>query len=558
MLYQLHIKDFAIIDNLDLELSPGMTVITGETGAGKSIVIDALDIALGHRADNKMVRHGTDRAEINLSFDVNNIPQAKAWLEQKSLLSENDCILRRVITREGRSRNFINGSAVTLQQIRELGNLLVHVHGQHQHQALVKRDEQRTLLDRYGHHQPLAQQVKEAYSTWQETQKQIIELQQRNADHSAEIALLTYQVAELKQLDLQAGELDILFAEQKQLANGEAITETLQACLSQLSNNTELDLIQQSQQLQQRIEQLSAVISIPNNLRNLVNEAVIQLQEAENELQTLASHIEINPERLQTVELRLTKIHDVARKHKIEANTLLPHQKELEAHLDQLKNADVHLEKLQQQAKEQLNNYLNVATQLTKKRQTAAKKLQKLITQSMQSLGMVGGKFEIAITQEQTPQINGVDHIEFMVSANPGHPLQPLSKVASGGELARMSLAIQVLTAQKDATPTLIFDEVDVGIGGSTAEIIGKLLRKLGETAQILCITHLPQVAAQGHQHLQIGKVTKNKTTLSKLHFLTTDQRITEIARMVGGLKITEQTIAHAKEMLECSEAIIP
>ncbi len=554
MLHHLHIKNFAIIENLDMELTSGMTVITGETGAGKSIVIDALDIALGDRADPKMVRHGTDKAEINLSFDIQNIPLAKTWLQDKSLLSENDCIVRRIITREGRSRNFINGTAVTLQQVRELGTLLVHVHGQHQHQSLIRRDEQRYLLDCYGHHQPLLKQAEACYVLWQDTEKKMTQLLGQNQDHSAEITLLTYQIEELKTLALQPGECEALFAEQKQLSASEGMTKTLEVCLARLCEDPAFNLLEQSQLLQRDVEQLHKIYPLDDNLRNLINEATIALGEAEGELQVLSERIEINPERLQTVEHRLNTIHDIARKHKIKVEALHEHQTLLERQLNELENTDIYLEQLQQLSEKQLKEYQIIAEKLTKKRLTAGKKLQKLITGSMQTLGMVGGTFKIIIDAENNPKAHGQDRIEFQVSANPGHPIQPLSKVASGGELARMSLAIQVITAQKDATPTLIFDEVDVGIGGGTAEMIGKLLRKLGQNAQVLCITHLPQVASQGHHHLHIGKTTQNKTTLSNLRFLSEEERIHEIARMVGGLTITEQTIAHAKEMLTCSD----
>lgn len=551
MLRRIQIRDLAIIENLELALEAGMTVITGETGAGKSIVIDALDIALGDRADSKIVRHGAERCEVILEFDVTNIPTACAWLIAADLVAENSCLIRRIINSDGRSRNYINGSLVTLQQLRDLGDKLVHVHGQHQHQALVKRDEQRQLLDLYAGHSTLLNSLYEHYSAWREIKKAIEQIQALQ-QQEAELTLLRYQVEELAQVELIPDEIEQLHQEYKQLANAELLLNQSQAVLAVLADDDEANistLTHQTLNLLQNMKGISPRLEIATSL---IDNALIQLNEAENEIRDFVDQVEINPERLQLVEQRLNQLHQLARKHKVAPEQLTDYFLELQTRLDNLENGQTQLNDLIYQEKEILRAYYLAAEKLHINRQQAAKKLNQLVTNNMRQLGMPGGEFAIEVTHlpDAAPTAHGIDKIEFLVSANPGQPLQSLAKVASGGELSRISLAIQVITAQAVATPSLVFDEVDVGIGGATAEIVGKLLRKLGSHAQVLCITHLPQVAAQGHHHLRIQKQTVDGNTSSQVIFLDNQSRIEEIARMLGGIKITPQSLAHAEEIL--------
>lgn len=552
MLQHINIKNFAIIDNLDLELKHGMTVITGETGAGKSIVIDALDIALGDRADSKMIRHGCDKCEINLSFDVTHIEQARQWLVQQELsVSEHECLIRRVISKEGRSRNFINGTTVTVQQLKELGELLVHVHGQHQHHALLKRDQQRLLLDHYLKKPDLLSQVFDLYQQWKNLQLEIAELEQQTGTEDAKVTLLQYQIEELQQLQLTAQDVEALYAEHTQLANAENILQTCQRALTALTENPEGSILQGLHHVLADLTTLNLEKITP--IQQLLTHAVIEAEEAATELKHLYQTIEINDERLHWVENRLSQIYELARKHKVKPEVLYAHQQLLAQQLDDLVNADERLQQARQQQEKIFNEYQAAAQQLSQQRRHAATQLGKLISKNLPALGMPGGVIDIAMTKLSSPTATGLDHIDFTVSTNPGQPLQSLSKVASGGELSRISLAIQVITAQSQTTPSLVFDEVDVGIGGGTAEIVGQLLRDLGNNAQVLCITHLPQVAAQGHHHLQIHKTPSSEGTISTLTWLQKDERVQELARMLGGIKITQQTLAHAQEMLDAT-----
>ncbi|MFN7096417.1 MAG: DNA repair protein RecN [Gammaproteobacteria bacterium] len=555
MLRRIQIRDLAIIENLELPLASGMTVITGETGAGKSIMIDALDIALGERADSKLVRHGAERCEVTLEFDITTISIAQAWLSEHDLLTANDCLIRRIISNDGRSRNYINGSLVTLQQLRELGAHLVHIHGQHQHQALVKRDEQRLLLDLYAHHASLLHAVQEQYVAWRTVKKTIEEIESLQ-QQAAEITLLRYQVEELAQAELIDNEIDQLHLEHKQLANAELLLSQSQAVLAHLADDSEANISILTHQTLTLLNQMRELSPRLDNAYQLLNNTLIEITEAENEIRDFVDQVEMNPERLQQVEQRLNQLYHLARKHKIAPEQLNLHFNQLKSHLDKLENGQSQLHDLRQKEKIIMNSYQEVAATLHHSRQQAANQLNQLVTENMRQLGMPGGQFAIDITYQidAAPTAHGLDKIEFLVSANPGQPLQSLAKVASGGELSRIGLAIQVITAQAVATPTLVFDEVDVGIGGGTAEIVGKLLRKLGEHAQVLCITHLPQVAAQGHHHLRIHKETENDRTHSHVTFLNHEARIEEVARMLGGVKITAHSLAHAQEML--SDAI--
>ena len=554
MLTHLSLKNFAIVETLELELSHGMTVLTGETGAGKSIIIDALDLVLGGRANLNVIRHGEDKAEISAIFHIKKIPVAQSWLADNEFdLNDDEILLRRILTTEGRSRHTINGQACTQQQVRTLGELLLNIHGQHEHQNLVKRDKQRDMLDVYAHHENLVMQVKSTYNEWHKVKETLHQLKMNADQKDSKLEFLSYQVKELQELNLHESEFEALEAEHKTLAHSDQLREHLETAifaLEQDDNTCAINLIHHAK------KSLDAIANIAPEMASsisLLDNTLIQLEEARDDLQASLDKMDNDPERLFKVEERLNLLYGVARKHRIEPELLLSTQQQLETELEQLEHADKHSAKLEAELKQLHEQYSKAANLLTQSRKKAAEKLNKEVTQSLQTLNMVGGKFEVTFlpNDNKEPSMFGDERVEFRISANPGQPLQALSEVASGGELSRMSLALQMITAQKDDTPTLIFDEVDVGIGGGTAEIVGSLLRALGEKTQVLCITHLPQVAAQAHHHFRVEKHTSNNQTTTSITLLNDKIRIEEIARMLGGVKITEQTLKHAKEMLD-------
>ena len=551
MLSHITIQNFTIIESLDLDLIKGMTAITGETGAGKSIMIDALELALGNRADVSVIRQGCDRCEIFVTFDVQHIPEATQWLKEHDLESDGECILRRTIATDGRSRSFINGNPVPLQLLKELSGFLVNIHGQHEHQSLLKREEQRKLLDSYAGHPLLVSEVAITYKQWRNAQDELTSLQILANNRSARFDLLSYQVQELDALALDENEFAELDSEQKQLANADHLLENCQLALHYLADQEEQNTLSLLQRACNNLNEFNHVNERLKTCTELLTNAIVEVEEATTELRHYLDHIELNPERLQTVEERLASIFEMARKHHVTPQQLPSVHQQLSKELQQLEHSDERIKELQSTIEKLHHDYLESANKLSKSRQTAAKKLAKLVSQSMQMLGMPDGQFSIKFDANDQFSPYGLDRIEFMVSANPGQPLQSLNKVASGGELSRISLAIQVITAQTEDTPTLIFDEVDVGIGGGIATIVGKLLRTLGTNAQVLCVTHLPQVAAHAHQHLQVDKQTHTGNTHTTIRALDHQDKIQEIARMLGGIKITEQTLAHAKEMLE-------
>lgn len=553
MLHSLHIQNFTIIHELDLEFKSGMTVLTGETGAGKSILIDALLLALGGRADTGVIRKDSERCTITASFDMQELPAAQQWLQEHELASEDDCLLRRVISNDGRSKAFINGQTVPIQLLRELGGLLISIHGQHEHQTLLKPDKQRALLDAYAGHQTLCQQVQEFYGQWRKAQDELLALQTQHEQGTARYELLSYQIQELDKFALQANELVELDQEQRRLASANHLLATCQNTLGLLAENDEANILNLLNKVQSQLLTIQDIDQQLSSTAELINNAVIHIQEAENELRHYLDRVELNPERLVQVEQRLSAIYDLARKHKIAPEKMVDFHQQLRAELNQLENHDAHIEQLQQDMIKFGEAYQKTAKQLTQSRKKAAQQLMPLIENSLQQLGMPQGRFVVHFDSNPDDQFAsyGQEKIEFRVSSNPGIAPQPLSKVASGGELSRISLAIHVLTAQKDSTSTLIFDEVDTGIGGGTAEIVGRLLRQLSSTAQVLCVTHLPQVAAQGQQHLQVHKTMDKNITHTQVYVLDKKAKIQEIARMLGGVKITEQTLAHAKEMVE-------
>jgi len=551
MLNQIHIKNFTIIDNLELDLSSGMTVVTGETGAGKSVMIDAIEYALGKRASSDVIKHNCDKADICIAFDITQNKLVKEFLKSNDFDDENNCLIRRLIYQDGRSKSYINNIPTTLQPLRELSDLLINIHGQHEFHSLLKRDIQRDMLDTYGKHDDLLKKVKNYYHEWVQLHQQLKTLRNAKNHANERIDFLQFQLKELNDLALKEHELEELDQEHKQLAHADTLlsnTQLAQQALSEDENN-----IAVINNLNKALQALASIKSFDphlNNIAELIQNALIQTEEASNELKHYLDMLDLNPARLSELEQRLSAIHDIARKHRIKPEALFSFRREMEQELNELENSETHLETLENNLKEIEKNYFQAAKKLSAKRKETAEKLSQLVTQNMQPLGMSGGQFTIEFEPVENISPDGNERITFMVTANPGQPLYPLSKVASGGELSRISLAIQVITAQNHITPTLVFDEVDVGIGGPTAEVVGQLLKNLGNNAQVICITHLAQVAANGHQHLQVKKINQKNSVKIDSHYLYHDDRIREIARMIGGIKITETSLAHAKEML--------
>lgn len=526
-----------------------MIVLTGETGAGKSIIIDSLKLVLGSRSDNKMIKHGYERCEITAIFNLQNIFEAKQWLRDHGMNNdgnEDECIINRIISDDGRSRNIINGILCAQQQTRELGSLLINIHGQHEYQTISKRDQQRNLLDIFARHKNLSDQVGRIYLTWQQANTKLMQLQQLTENHDSQVALLNYQIKELDELALQENELENLHQEHKRLVNAEQLLNDCNAVLNIINENN----------LSIAHNKLIGIKEIDNKADvtyELLNGAVIQIEEAALELRRYLDAINLDSERLHWVEQRLNTIHDLARKHHIKPEDLCRFYKNLTLQLQQLNDSENDLKGTLQQVEKLSFDYKKAANKLTISREQAAQKLSQQVTEQMQQLNMPQGEFAIHLIplKEKGFSTNGLEQVEFLVTTNPGQPLQPLSKIASGGELSRISLAIQTLTAQQEMTPTLIFDEVDVGIGGKVAEIVGRLLKSLSCSTQVICITHLPQIATLSHQHIRVSKEIKGNTTVTQVEALTNESRIEEIARMLGGVKITKQTLAHAKEMCD-------
>lgn len=568
MLKNLHISDFAIIDEIDIDLETGMTALTGETGAGKSILLDALGLVLGDRADTGVLRENAQRADISAGFDIRHLAEARNWLRENELDlpgEDHACILRRTIGSDGRSKGYINGSPVTLQHLRMLGEMLVDIHGQHEHQSLLRREVQRQRLDDYGNHEPLLSQLADIYARWHKAFNSMSELRTAEQDRTRRLDMLRFQAQEFDQLQLSENEWESLQEEHQRLAHASKLLEGTQRTLYALYDDDDA-LYSVLSQHTRRLEELAAVDPALNAIVESLNGALVQIDETSDELRGYLDRLNLDPARLEWVESRMSAIHDLTRKHRVEPEALLEIAREIREELDMLEHADERLAQLDAECRQLASSYLDCAKSLSERRQAAAKKLSKAVTEAMQSLGMSGGRFEVAVTAKPCDPASGEgfsptgpDTIELLVSANPGQSPRPLSKVASGGELSRISLAIQMITANTESIPTLIFDEVDAGIGGGIAEIVGAQLRQLSETShaktaaqkQVMCVTHLPQVAAQAHQHLKVDKVPgKGKTVRTEIRKLTSRERTDEIARMLGGVEITETTLLHAKEMI--------
>lgn len=555
MLRNIHIRHLAVVDELHLDLLPGMTVLTGETGAGKSILIDALSLALGDRADSSVIRAGEVRAEISADFDLRDHPHISDWLNAQELDDDGQCLIRRTINRDAPSKGYINGRPVPMQSLRELGEMLVDIHGQHAHQSLLRRDVQRQALDAYAGHQKLLDAVASQYQQWHALRAQFDALSANRSQREDRLELLRYQVQELQELALDHHELDALEEEHDRLAHLNQLREGSQQVLQQLIDNEDSALTDALARAASELERLQDFDPRLTNITQTVRDAAIQTSEAGHELRDYLEGLNLDPERLQEINERLGLIHDLSRKHQTTAQQLPSLQQQLETELATLEAADIAFDNSADKLAASEQSYRKAAAALHASRQRAAKKLARAVSENMQQLGMQDGHFEITLEALDKLAAHGQQRVEFLVSANPGQPPQPMAKVASGGELARISLAIQVITVGTGSIPTLIFDEVDVGIGGGIAEIVGRLLRDLGQERQVLCVTHQPQVASLAHQHLRVHKQNTKKTTATAVTPMPEQERIEEIARMLGGLEITQQTRSHAREMIERGQA---
>jgi DNA repair protein RecN (Recombination protein N) len=551
MLAHLSVNNFAIVKSLQLELAQGMTTITGETGAGKSIAIDALGLCLGGRAEAGMVRQGEEKTEVCAAFVLDNNLLATRWLEDNELLDGSECILRRIISKDGRSRAFINGSPVPLSQLKALGQKLINIHGQHAHHQLMKSDYQLSMLDQYAGHGELISKSQQHYQQWRQAENQLKSLRQNSQENEAQKQLLEYQIKELDELAVAEGEFVELEAEHKRLSNSGELASNCQQAIELIYEGEEVNALGMLQSASSTLIQLAELDNTLAALPGMLDEAIIQLEETNSELRNYLDAIDVDPQRMAFVEERFSRIMSVSRKHHVMPEDLYTHHQDLLKQIEALDCSDEKLDALAEQVEKKKSRFLSSAEKLSKSRSRYGKELDKLISKSMHELSMEKAKFSIDIQRdEKNASPLGIDQVTFLVSTNPGQPMQPIAKVASGGELSRISLAIQVITAQKVDTPSLIFDEVDVGISGPTAAVVGKMLRTLGESTQVLCVTHLPQVAGCGHQQLFVAKQTKAGKTETQMHKLDQEQRVSELARLLGGSQITESTMANARELL--------
>ena len=555
MLTQLTINNFAIVRQLEIELAKGMSVITGETGAGKSIAIDALGLCLGQRIETSMVREGQERAEICATFFIEPTNPAYQCLQEQELQdpdNPSDCILRRVINADGRSKAFINSTPVSASQLKEIGQYLIHINGQHASQLLLKNDYQLQLVDTFAHHNDLLAQMREDYRAWKNLQTQVKNFQQKVAENEAKKQLLQYQVEELDDFTLRPNEYLELEEDQRRLSNSEQLTQLSQSALQLLSENETVSIESMLYRATQYIDELSELDPRYVSVQTMLNDALIQVQEATSEVQHLASHIEQDPMLLQEIEQRLGQALQLARKHNVKPEELVEWHQKLKAELTALLDFSESEERLILEEKAAFEKMQNTAKQLHESRCQAAGKLAQQVTHSIKGLAMENAEFFIEVNSDLTKvAANGADNIVFILRSNLGQQAQPLAKVASGGELSRISLAIQVLTSDQSAIPTLIFDEVDVGISGKTASVVGKLLRQLGDKCQVLCVTHLPQVACHGHHQFNVEKFTVDDKTETKMTALSQEERIPALARLLGSSEITDLALANAQEMLD-------
>ena len=562
MLKHLYIRNFAIIDELELDFNSGMTALTGETGAGKSILLGALNLVLGDRADNDSIKQGSEFAEIVAEFDIQKLDNVSAWLVAQELNTDEECILRRRIAKDGRSRAYVNSTPVNLQIIRELAEMLIDIHGQHEHQSIMKSTVQRQLLDDYANHLPLLETVSNLYVELKLVEDQLQHLQQTSNDQNDRLDLLRFQTQELDALALEENEYQSLNSQHKRMANAEKLQTTVEQAVFMLSEDENTNIQSALAHILGSLAGISDLDPKLSPVSEMLSEALVQIDESVSLLQNYSDNIDIDPSQLAKTEQRIQSILDLARKHRVEADELQALHEKLQKELNDIDHVDERLDELSKEQNQLEEKYIQASSKLTMSRKKAITRLNKKITQSMQTLGMNGGKFEISIEPVASKRSAfGLDQIEFTVTANAGQACKPIARVASGGELARISLAIQMIIANSSKIPSLIFDEVDSGVGGGIAEIVGQHLRILGQSNsdrgnQVICITHLPQVASQAHHHLRVEKQTLKKRTTSQVVTLDDEQRRQEIARMLSGVEITEQSLAHADEMLERAQEI--
>jgi DNA repair protein RecN (Recombination protein N) len=557
MLTSLYVRHLAVVEEADISFGPGLTVVSGETGAGKSLLVDALMLLAGARADSGIVRAGSDRAELVAEFDLKGLPDAVNWLKQEELDEEGACQLRRVVRAEGSSRAWINGRPATIGQMGDLAALLVEIHGQHEHQALLERAHQLNLLDAYAENGKHVAQIRDLALQWREIGARIRKLSGGD-DREHRLELLRHELSELEKWALPPAQLAELEASHKRLANASKLTEGITGVVELLDGDSEFALRQSLTRAHTELGRLAALDNRLAPMLELLDNAQIQLNEAVDGLEHYAQDVDLDPERFAEVDTHLTRLHELSRKHRLAAAELDEKRNTLQAELTELENAGDALERLGAQRDQLQRDYTKAAEALSKSRQTAAKKLGKEVSALMSELGMAGGVLQVALepAESNDPDPQGRERCELLVSANPGQPPRALRKVASGGELARISLAIEVATLGKDTIGCMVFDEVDTGIGGAVAEVVGQKLRALGSRCQVLCVTHLPQVAAQGHAHLRVSKHSEGNSTQTRIESLSTEGRRDELARMLGGVEITKETKAHAKKMLEQAQVV--
>ncbi|MCK3658792.1 DNA repair protein RecN [Pasteurellaceae bacterium Pebbles2] len=555
MLTQLTINNFAIVRHLDIELSQGMSVITGETGAGKSIAIDALGLCLGQRTELSMLREGQDRADVCATFQLAKQSPASEWLKNNELEDQDNpesCILRRIINQDGRSKAFINGTPVSAALLKELGTHLIHVNGQHASQLLLKPDFQLQTLDNFCAHASLLTQMKQDYHQWKSLQQQVAQFKQKCAENEAKRQLLQYQVEELNEFNLQPDEFTQLEEDHKRLSNSEELTSLSQSVLGLLSENEAVSADSLLYRATQYIDELAELDPRYSDVQAMLQEALIQVQEAASEVQSLSSDIDQDPYLLEEIEGRMSQAIHLAKKHYVSPENLVDFHRTLQQELTQLIDFSESEEELIEQEKQALERMQATAKALNQSRAQGAKKLAEQVTKSIKQLAMENAEFFIQLNTDYGKiGSNGADNVQFNLQSNLGQSAQSLAKTASGGELSRIALAIQVLTSDKSAIPTLIFDEIDVGISGATASVVGKLLRRLGTKCQVLCVTHLPQVASYGNHHFVVEKFTVDEKTETKMTALSAQQRVKALARLLGGSKITDNALANAQEMLD-------
>jgi len=552
MLKSIYISNFAIIDELELDFFTGMSVLTGETGAGKSIIIDALNLALGSRAVHSIARNKNNKVEIVATLDTSNKKQAINWLQERDLLISDDCILRRIISTDGKSKAYINNTPCSVTVLRNIGDLLVDIYGQQEHHSLMQLNKQRELLDAYAGNNEILEKLAALYRLWQSLNNQLQIIESSHEKTLSQLDLLRYQNQELEQLNLANGEYEELKERYARLSNAKDLTTNSMHVSEKLAGDDENTIYDQLNNLIKRLEKFSAIDMLLKDPLDGLNDIQILVKDTSHTLRNYSENISTDTEELQSLELRISTIDEIARKHKVKPEQLIALRKSVQANLAKLEGNHEDPDVIKKSMIDTENHCRTLADKISSSRAQAANKLNEKISSSMQSLGMKEGRFHIDIQSKNSTELtlNGLDEIQFLVCTNPGQTMRPVTKVASGGELSRLSLAIQMATANKLGIPTLIFDEVDSGVGGATAEVVGKHLRKLSNDAQVFCVTHLPQVAAQAHHHYRVIKFKQDNSTLTKITHLTESARIDELARMLGGIEMTQSTHNHAKEML--------